>query len=203
MHVGQVIISQMIFKQDNTDHQKSYWARNGVLALTFGVWQLWCVYSSLLLGLYIDFFQVFELITGDYLFDPQSGTKYGKDDDHIAQIIELLGPFPKSMCISGKWSQEIFNRKGELRNIHRLRHWALPDVLKEKYHFKEDDARKVADFLTPMLELLPEKRANAGGMAGAEWLEDTVGMKGVKIQGLEVGSKGEGIEGWACEVKKR
>jgi serine/threonine-protein kinase SRPK3 len=149
------------------------------------------------------FFQVFELITGDYLFDPQSGTKYGKDDDHIAQIIELLGPFPKSMCISGKWSQEIFNRKGELRNIHRLRHWALPDVLKEKYHFKEDDARKVADFLTPMLELLPEKRANAGGMAGAEWLEDTVGMKGIKIQGLEVGSKGEGIEGWSCEVKKR
>ncbi|KAK6580198.1 hypothetical protein PZA11_007220 [Diplocarpon coronariae] len=146
---------------------------------------------------------VFELITGDYLFDPQSGTKYGKDDDHIAQIIELLGPFPKSLCMSGKWSQEIFNRKGELRNIHRLRHWALPDVLKEKYHFKDDEARKVADFLTPMLELVPEKRANAGGMAGAEWLEDTVGMKGIKIPGLEVGSRGEGIEGWACEVKKR
>merc|ERR1711939_863609 len=146
---------------------------------------------------------VFELITGDYLFDPQSGTKYGKDDDHIAQIIELLGPFPKSLCMSGKWSQEIFNRKGELRNIHRLRHWALPDVLKEKYHFKDEEARKVADFLTPMLELTPEKRANAGGMAGAEWLEDTVGMKGVRIPGLEVGSKGEGIEGWACEVKKR
>merc|ERR1712230_351703 len=109
---------------------------------------------------------VFELITGDYLFDPQSGTKYGKDDDHIAQIIELLGPFPKSLCMSGKWSQEIFNRKGELRNIHRLRHWALPDVLKEKYHFKDEEARKVADFLTPMLELTPEKRANAGGMAG-------------------------------------
>ncbi|KAL2062272.1 hypothetical protein VTL71DRAFT_6538 [Oculimacula yallundae] len=146
---------------------------------------------------------VFELITGDYLFDPQSGTKYGKDDDHIAQIIELLGPFPKSLCTSGKWSQEIFNRKGELRNIHRLRHWALPDVLKEKYHFKDDEARKVADFLVPMLELTPEKRANAGGMAGAEWLEDTVGMKGVRIPGLEVGSKGEGIEGWAMEVKKR
>ncbi|PMD33053.1 kinase-like protein [Hyaloscypha variabilis F] len=146
---------------------------------------------------------VFELITGDYLFDPQSGTKYGKDDDHIAQIIELLGPFPKSLCLSGKWSQEIFNRKGELRNIHRLRHWALPDVLKEKYHFKEDEARKVAEFLIPMLELVPEKRANAGGMAGAEWLEDTVGMRGVRIEGLAVGSKGEGIEGWACEVKKR
>ena len=57
MHVGQVIISQTIFKQDNTDHQKSYWARNGVLVLTFGAWQLWCVYSSLLLGIYTDFFR--------------------------------------------------------------------------------------------------------------------------------------------------
>ncbi|KAJ3532247.1 hypothetical protein NM208_g8525 [Fusarium decemcellulare] len=146
---------------------------------------------------------VFELITGDYLFDPQSGTKYGKDDDHIAQIIELLGPFPKSLCLSGKWSQEIFNRKGELRNIHRLRHWALPDVLREKYHFKEDEAKRISDFLTPMLELVPEKRANAGGMAGHLWLEDTPGMKGLKIEGLEVGGRGEGIDGWATEVRKR
>ncbi|RFU28577.1 hypothetical protein B7463_g7756, partial [Scytalidium lignicola] len=146
---------------------------------------------------------VFELITGDYLFDPQSGIKYGKDDDHIAQIIELLGPFPKSLCLSGKWSQEIFNRKGELRNIHRLRHWALPDVLREKYHFKDEEGKKIAEFLTPMLELTPEKRANAGGMAGADWLADTLGMEGVKIEGLTPGSRGEGIEGWATEVKKR
>ncbi|KAG5991779.1 hypothetical protein E4U52_003345 [Claviceps spartinae] len=146
---------------------------------------------------------VFELITGDYLFDPQSGTKYGKDDDHVAQIIELLGPFPRSLCLSGKWSQEIFNRKGELRNIHRLRHWALPDVLREKYHFKEDEAKRIAAFLVPMLELIPDKRANAGGMAGHGWLEDTPGMKGLKIMGLEVGGRGDGIEGWSTEVRKR
>ncbi|CAE6400295.1 unnamed protein product [Rhizoctonia solani] len=46
---------------------------------------------------------VFELLTGgDYLFDPQSGTKYSKDDDHLAQMIELLGEFPKSIAFSGK-----------------------------------------------------------------------------------------------------
>ncbi len=105
--------------------------------------------------------------------------------------------------MSGKWSQEIFNRKGELRNIHRLRHWALPDVLREKYHFKDDEGKRISDFLTPMLELVPEKRANAGGMAAHYWLNDTPGMAGVKIEGLEVASKGEGIEGWACEVRKR
>ncbi|EOA82382.1 uncharacterized protein SETTUDRAFT_164961 [Exserohilum turcica Et28A] len=143
----------------------------------------------------------FELITGDYLFDPQSGTKYGKDDDHIAQIIELLGTFPKGLCMSGKWSQEIFNRKGELRNIHRLRHWALPDVLHEKYHFSKEESKKIADFLLPMLELLPADRANAGGMAGHDFLKDTKGMEHVNLN-IPVGSKGEGIEGWATEVKK-
>lgn len=56
--------------------------------------------------------------------------------------------------------------------------------------------------MTPMLELTPEKRANAGGMAGGKWVGDAVGMEGVGIEGLEVGSKGEGIEGWAQEVKK-
>ncbi|KAK0873197.1 serine/threonine protein kinase, CMGC [Friedmanniomyces endolithicus] len=144
---------------------------------------------------------VFELITGDYLFDPQSGTKYGKDDDHIAQIIELLGTFPKSLCLSGKWSQEIFNRKGELRNIHRLRHWALPDVLREKYHFTAEEGKRIADFLLPMLELLPGERANAGGMSNHGFVEGTKGMEGV-VLGVELGSKGEGIEGWATEIKK-
>lgn len=146
--------------------------------------------------------QVFELITGDYLFDPQSGTKYGKDDDHIAQIIELLGAFPKSLCLSGKWSQEIFNRKGELRNIHRLRHWALPEVLREKYHFTVEESTRISDFLIPMLELMPEKRANAGGMAGHEFMDGTKGMDGITV-GVPVGSRGEGIEGWATEVKRR
>jgi serine/threonine-protein kinase SRPK3 len=145
--------------------------------------------------------QVFELITGDYLFDPQSGTKYGKDDDHIAQIIELLGPFPKALCLSGKWSQEIFSRKGELRNIHRLRYWALPDVFRDKYHFSDEDAKRMSSFLLPMLEVLPEKRANAGGMSGHEFLSDTIAMPG-KFIDSEVGSTGEGIEGWATEAKK-
>ncbi|KAG2412060.1 protein kinase dsk1 [Aspergillus terreus] len=145
---------------------------------------------------------VFELITGDYLFDPQSGTKYGKDDDHIAQIIELLGPFPKSLCLSGKWSQEIFNRKGELRNIHRLRHWALPDVLREKYHFSVEESMRISEFLLPMLEVSPERRANAGGMASHEWLAGTPGMDQIDL-GIQPGSRGEGIEGWATEVKRR
>ncbi|KAL7922840.1 serine/threonine protein kinase, CMGC group [Trichoderma austrokoningii] len=145
----------------------------------------------------------FELITGDYLFDPQSGTKYGKDDDHIAQIIELLGPFPRSLCLSGKWSQEVFNRKGELRHIHRLRHWGLVDVLKEKYHFNEGEAKMMDAFLAPMLELMPENRENAGALSAHEWLSDTPGMQDISLPKDYCGVRGERIPGWATELRRR
>jgi serine/threonine-protein kinase SRPK3 len=57
--------------------------------------------------------QIFELITGgDYLFDPASGSRYSKDDDRIAQIMELMGEVPKSVAFSGKYSSELFNGKG-------------------------------------------------------------------------------------------
>jgi serine/threonine-protein kinase SRPK3 len=52
-----------------------------------------------------------------------------------------------------------------------------------------------------MLELLPVDRANAGGMANHSFLDQTKGMDDVKL-GIPVGSKGDGIEGWATEVKK-
>ena len=35
---------------------------------------------------------VFELVTGDYLFDPKKGKTYKKNDDHLALIEELIGP---------------------------------------------------------------------------------------------------------------
>ena len=45
----------------------------------------------------------FELLTGELLFNPKkdgSGT-YGKNDDHLAQIMELMGRFPKKMSQRG------------------------------------------------------------------------------------------------------
>jgi serine/threonine-protein kinase SRPK3 len=65
-----------------------------------------------------------------------------------------------------------------------------------------EEANRIARFLTPMLELLPEGRANAGGMSSHEFMQGTIGMEKAKLD-IPLGSKGEGIEGWASEVKKR
>ena len=76
---------------------------------------------------------------GDYLFDPASGSRYSKDDDHIAQIKELIGEFPKSLAFSGKYSSEFFNRKGMfmfplfleslyLHFLHSISSFSMPNV---------------------------------------------------------------------------
>ena len=56
---------------------------------------------------------MFELLTAEYLFDPQGqGELFSKDDDHLAQIIELLGDFPLEAKMGGKYSRELFDHTG-------------------------------------------------------------------------------------------
>ena len=41
------------------------------------------------------------LAAGDYLFEPHSGEDYTRDEDHLAHIIELAGPIPRTIALSG------------------------------------------------------------------------------------------------------
>ncbi len=44
---------------------------------------------------------LFELVTGDLLFDPRSGRDYDRDEDHLAQFVELLGRMPRQVRALG------------------------------------------------------------------------------------------------------
>ncbi|XP_063164085.1 SRSF protein kinase 2 isoform X1 [Candoia aspera] len=90
--------------------------------------------------------------------------------DHIALIIELLGKIPRKYAMLGKYSKEFFTKKGELRHITKLKPWSLFDVLVEKYGWPQEDAAEFTDFLIPMLEMVPEKRAAAGECLRHPWL---------------------------------
>ncbi|KAF7303883.1 hypothetical protein MIND_00618400 [Mycena indigotica] len=123
---------------------------------------------------------LFEVMTGgDYLFDPAPAPKgadgrprYTKDDDHIAQIIELLGEIPAHVRKSGRWSGEFFDAKGKLLHIQSLRPWPITAVLHDKYLFPQTEADAIADFLLPMLHLDPEKRQSAEELSKHAWLAD-------------------------------
>lgn len=107
-------------------------------------------------------------MTGNYLFDPQKGSRFSRDEDHLAQIIELMGPISKSYALSGANSAEFFTHKGELRHIHRLKYWSLEDVLHDKYGYHRREAEEIASFLNPMLAY--NNRAKAYDLVNHPWL---------------------------------
>jgi serine/threonine protein kinase len=113
---------------------------------------------------------VFELVTGDLLFDPQEGKTWDREEDHLAMMIELLGDFPRAFTSVGKYAGDYFNRKGELRHIHSLKYWGLRDVLRDKYKLSDKDAVELSDFMTPLLEVTPSKRATAAQALAHPWL---------------------------------
>ncbi|KAJ1488459.1 kinase-like domain-containing protein [Baffinella frigidus] len=130
---------------------------------TADVWSLACM--------------VFELITGEYLFDPHQGTDsagavtYTKDEDLLALHQELLGPLPPSLLTRGRLTFSMVHPDGRPKRIPgELKPWGLADVLSDKYGMARGDARELAAFLKPMLELEPTKRASAKDMLGHAWL---------------------------------
>lgn len=113
----------------------------------------------------------FELLTGDLLFDPREGPDYDRDEDHLAMIQELVGKMPKKMACTGKYSKNYFDRKGNLKHIKQLKFWPIQDVLHEKYHFPQKEAKEVAEFMLPLLQYDSKQRSTALQCLKSPWLQ--------------------------------
>ncbi|KAF8201365.1 kinase-like domain-containing protein [Mycena galopus ATCC 62051] len=151
---------------------------------------------------------LFELITGgDYLFDPAQAPrgaggkpKYTKDDDHMAQILELLGDLPDHVRRSGRWSGEFFDPNGKLLHIPNLRPWPLPAVLHDKYLFPPPEAEAMSEFLLPMLRLDPDARMSAGQLVQHAWLSDVPDLERTFGSAVDEADAMKPVEGTPSEV---
>jgi serine/threonine-protein kinase SRPK3 len=136
---------------------------------------------------------VFELATGDYLFDPPDGSP-NKDQDHICQVISLTNPhYDRRWVMGGRQSSRIFDeygqspvpllrygfrannrlKIGDIPRERRLKFQTLPQRLEEQYHLEPKLAKELSDFLLPMLEFEPCNRATAKEMGEHPWLANT------------------------------
>ena len=131
---------------------------------------------------------LFELATGDFLFEPRKGETFSKNDDHLAQIIEAVGKMPKNFALSGLDSYKYFDKNGKLRRIKNLIYFPIKDILVKKYNFKEKEAQAFSDFLMPMLEYYPDKRASARELLKHPWLNMPADFD-YKISEIEIEKK--------------
>ena len=115
---------------------------------------------------------IFELVTGDYLFDPHAGKHYSRDEDHLGHIMELLGPIPKTLWKESKYGGKYFTENGQLRSIPQLKPWGLDNVLSEKYEWGKEETAGFVEFMLPMLEYLPLHRITAEECLRSAWLHE-------------------------------
>lgn len=135
---------------------------------------------------------IFELITGDYLFDPHSGNNFDKDEDHLAQMIELLGKFPSNdYLMDCEHTPEFFNidsdKKCALKNISKLKYWSLYDVLVEKYQFDPNDVsvKLLSDLILKCLTYDLDARYDCKSLLGHPWLNMDIDLANFDMESLD------------------
>lgn len=116
---------------------------------------------------------LFELLTGEFLFDPKKDANYKKSTDHLALMMEMLNTFPASYSTSGINSKKFVDSQGNLRKIPSLHYMGLKDVMIKRHGIKASEAEALASFLEPMLKIYPFERANAAQMLSHPWLDMT------------------------------
>ncbi|CAD8082668.1 unnamed protein product [Paramecium primaurelia] len=121
------------------------------------IWSLACV--------------TFEILTNDYLFNPEGEDEEEEMDDLLAMMIELIGP-PKSTFLSkGKRSSQYFEKNGDLKRIKELQKFTLSNTLIKDYDFEENEAKNLEDFILFALKWDPLDRPSSLNMFMHPWLK--------------------------------
>ena len=148
----------------------------------------------------IDFFfffiyiQLFELLTGDALFDPPFQTlelDITKEESHLIQMIELFGEIPHDLIHAGKYSHRWFTPEGKqysffsflpsfrliltcyLGNL-RLNTTYYPISLRSvlERHIEKSDVVGTTAFLNTLLILRPDDRARPQDIIDHQWFSE-------------------------------
>lgn len=113
---------------------------------------------------------LFELITGELLYQPHIGEDFTEDDDHLAQIWESLGTFPIEWALASKKAWKYFFRN-QLKKVAELHLFPIKEMLTTRYKIGHRQAQEISDFLVLMLEVEPEKRITAEACLRHPWLQ--------------------------------
>ena len=103
---------------------------------------------------------IYEILTGDILFNPEKDGSYSRDFHHIYWFYEICGDIPKWMIEKSDRKKEFFNKNGNFL-AKKPETWNIKEVIKEEKKIDIIDNEKleqVIDMIDSMLKINPNER---------------------------------------------
>jgi serine/threonine-protein kinase SRPK3 len=103
---------------------------------------------------------IYELLTGDILFDPEKDGSYSRDFHHIYWFYEICGDIPKCMIEKSDRKKEFFNKNGKFL-ANKPETWNIKEVIKEEKQIDvidNDKLEQVIYMIDSMLKINPNER---------------------------------------------
>jgi len=132
---------------------------------------------------------IFELLTGDILFDPDKKRRFSRDRQHLYDIQTLLGKVPDDVLKESKRKDVFFKKNGLLKGKKKVEYnpllLYLQDKVKDRFE-STDDFYLFVDFIEKTLEYDPLKRPSAKECLQHEWLKDFSCLYDTKNKAIDI-----------------
>jgi len=111
---------------------------------------------------------LYELIVGDFLFDPIKDKNKSRDYYHLLEMTKVSGGFSKKFLKTTKYSKKYFDSNGELRDTEYREFYDWDELLEKIEDI--DERSQITDLLKKMLSLNETTRINANDILQHPWL---------------------------------
>lgn len=117
---------------------------------------------------------IFELLTGEILFDPKKTRDLNRDRIHIKEIYEKLNEIPLFMKNNCERNKVFFKKNGLLKGINNLESNSLKSILNNKFknNLPLNEINLMSDFLYKLLKINPEERPSASECLLDPWIKN-------------------------------
>lgn len=108
---------------------------------------------------------LYEILTGDILFDPKKDRQYSRDFHHIYTMHQICGKFPEWMINKGLKRREFFNKKNRLL-VDLPKPWSIEEVIKDQKHADDGtpEMDAVIKIIKSLLKINPKERASLSSL---------------------------------------
>ena len=111
---------------------------------------------------------LYELIVGDFLFDPDKDKYKTRDYYHLLEISKVSGRFSKKFLKSTKHWKKYFDKSGDIKGIEYREYYDWDELLEKVKDDKEKN--QIIVLLKEMLDINPSTRINSEKVLANSWL---------------------------------